>query len=510
MLLMGSISLGNFSCSSGDDGSEELEQTNSVVPEKEPEIDLSQVFEKRIEGKTEEAITLLRSLNEKHPASVEVMIQLARTLLDAQQFSLAAFRFEQVLSLNPNNSLAKEAAEAHYLSRDFDSAIERYRQYLATSPDDPTSQLRFARLLADKGQGTESLNAFSKASKEATADDCLVMGNLFLQKNLLPQAKHWYGEASRRTEDSPAQALFGLLKVAQGEKKDEDAETIILALEKLDPGILESTDLADFSADLLRRRRLADFIARGMDARGKSVSELASGLLSGNANLFRPERSVTSGSKLPPSRSPELTSPAPSLQATEPEPAKPEPATPLAPGTSLGMSLADAFAAPIGQIKDVSGASDSPLDLGQEAYLKGNYTSALLHARDALKKNAKDAAAWRLCSQAHFQLGETNQAEMTILEAIRHQPFDLDMRMDYLRIARETLPSKRYLQELEKVRDIFPESTEILWELARRYHVVENMPVTAAVLYRKIVQIAPPNSAIAGQAEMELIKLRDR
>jgi hypothetical protein len=98
---------------------------------------------------------------------------------------------------------------------------------------------------------------------------------------------------------------------------------------------------------------------------------------------------------------------------------------------------------------------------------------------------------------------------MTILEAIRHQPFDLDMRMDYLRIARETLPSKRYLQELEKVRDLFPESTEILWELARRYHMVENMPVTAAILYRKIIQIAPVSSAIAGQAEIELIKLKE-
>ena len=172
------------------------------------------------------------------------------------------------------------------------------------------------------------------------------------------------------------------------------------------------------------------------------------------------------------------------------------------------MSLADAFAAPIGYIESVSGASESPLELGQKAYLDGSYTSALLHARDALKENSKDAQAWKLCSQAHFQLGETNQAEMTILEAIRHQPFDLDMRMDYLRIARETLPSKRYLQELEKVRDLFPDSTEILWELARRYHIVENMPVTAAVLYRKIIQIAPSNSAIAGQAELELIKLR--
>ena len=511
MLLMGSISLGNFSCSSdGDDNSLEMEKTVSPIITTEPEVDLSQVFEKRIEGKNEEAIALLRSLNEKHPASIEVMIQLARTLLDAQQFPLAAFRFEQALSLKSDHSLAKEAAEAHYLSRDFDSAIERYRQYLSTNPNDSTSQLRFARLLADKGHGTESLNAFSKASNEATADDCLVMGNLFLQKNLLPQAKHWYTEASRRTDHSPTKPLMGLLKVAKTENKEEEAETIILALEKLDPGILEPTNMAEYSADLLRRRRLADFIARGMDARGKSVSELASGLLAGKANLFRQERSVTSGSKLPPPRDLTPSPTLPPIESSEKELEKAQQDAPTASQESFGMSLADAFAAPLGQIKDVSGASDSPLDLGQKAYLEGSYTSALLHARDALKKNPKDASAWRLCSQSHFQLGEINQAEMTILEAIRHQPFDLDLRMDYLRIARETLPSKRYLQELEKVRDMFPESTEILWELARRYHIVENMPVTAAVLYRKIVQTAPPNSAIAEQAELELVKLRER
>ena len=196
----------------------------------------------------------------------------------------------------------------------------------------------------------------------------------------------------------------------------------------------------------------------------------------GKANLFRRERSVTSGSKLPPPRDLTPSPTLPPIESTEKELEKAQQDAPTASQESSGMSLADAFAAPLGQIKNVSGASDSPLDLGQKAYLEGSYTSALLHARDALKKNTKDASAWKLCSQSHFQLGEVNQAEMTILEAIRHQPFDLDLRMDYLRIARETLPSKRYLQELEKVRDMFPESTKsfgnlpvviILWKTCR-------------------------------------------
>ena len=508
MLLAGSISLGIFGCSDDapptPDANENLEDASPV----KPVIDLSKVFELRIEGKTDEAIDLLRTLNEQYPTSVEVMIQLARSLLDAKQFSLAAFRFEQALSLKSDAQLSKEAAEAHYLAQDFDSAIERYRPYLATSPEDPSSQLRFARLLAEKGKDTEAINAFSKESQNATSDDCLIMGNLFLRKNLLPQAKHWYTESSSRSDAPPLQPLLGLLRVAKQQKNEREAETTILALEKIKPGQLESTDLAEYSADLLKRRRLADFIAGGMDVRGKTITQLASALLLERKTGFTRNNPVLGASKLPPSRESTLFPtnavedkkelPSPERISDEKEASTP----------ANRMSLADAFSAPIGEIENASGASDSPLDLGQQAYLDGSYTSALLHARDALKEDPKDAFAWRLCSQAHFQLGETDQAEMTILEAIRHRPLELDMRLDYLRIARETLPSKRYLQELEKVRDIFPDSTEILWELARRYHIVESMPVTAAVLYRKIVQISPENSAIAEQAQMELVKLK--
>ena len=508
MLFVGSISLGLLGCSSEENSFEETGETKSPAVQPQADIDLSEVFEKRIEGKSEEAIALLRSLNDQHPASVEVMIQLARSLMDSQQFALAAFRYEQALSLNPDDvMLAKEAAEAHFLANDFDSAIERYRQYLTENPSDSLNQIRFARMLAEKGLGTEAVNAFSKASEDATADDCLIMGNIFFQKNLLPQAKHWYGESSRRSEAPPIQALLGLLKVAQKENNDDEGEALIIAIEKLSPGVLESTKLANYSANLLRRRRLADFIARGMDARDKSVTDLVSCLLAGRSNRSGLKNSVTNRTKLPPPREsiPMIADP-----VNEPEVLPTQPENIPSSFSSSSMSLADAFAAPIGKVKNASGASDSPIELGQQACLEGSYTSALLHARDALKKNAKDASAWRLCSQAHFQLGETSEAEMTILEAIRHQPFDLEMRLDYLRIARETLPSKRYLQELEKVRELFPESVEVLWELARRYHIVENMPVTAAVLYRKIVQIAPSSSALAEQAEMELLKLRNQ
>ena len=143
------------------------------------------------------------------------------------------------------------------------------------------------------------------------------------------------------------------------------------------------------------------------------------------------------------------------------------------------------------------------------SYLDRRYQDTLSSARAALKENPKNAEAWKLCSQAHFQIGEAQEAEMTILEAIRHDPVSLNIRMDYLRIARETLSSNRYLAELEKARDIFPESSDLVWELARRYHLVERMPVTAGILYRKVLELEPEGSGLANQAEMELLKLRE-
>ena len=47
-----------------------------------------------------------------------------------------------------------------------------------------------------------------------------------------------------------------------------------------------------------------------------------------------------------------------------------------------------------------------PIELGWSAYLSRNYSTALLHARDAINLNSEDAEAWRLSSQAHFQLGK--------------------------------------------------------------------------------------------------------
>jgi tetratricopeptide (TPR) repeat protein len=497
---LGSTLLAFCGCPSNESTTEVDDNVPPVQFAKEIEIDLEPAIAKRIEGDTREAIKILNILADKHPQSVEVLVQLGRTLMEAREFPLAAFRFEEALSKGANAQVSKEAAEAHYLSSDFESATERYGEYLQGEPGDPDSQLRFARLLARLGRKTESINAFVKAGDQASADDCRLMGNLFLEKKLFPQSKHWFEESVRRENGTSPESLYGLLQVSISEKNDTVTESLILAVEKFQSGFLETTNLASYCADFIRRKRLADLISRGIDARSMSITELAAGLLAGSFSpSHNQDKIISSGPKFFSSeyqdnRSAISASPEKEIQFDQNQ-------------SGENISLAAAFASPIEKINEVSGATESPLELARIAFIDSKYTLSLMHARDALKGDSKNSSAWALCSQAHFQLGEIDAAEMTILEAIRHQPLDTEFRLEYLRIARETLPADRYLQELEKAREIFPDSVEILWELARRYHLIEKMPVTASILYRKVVEVAPEDSSIAKQAKIELIKI---
>ena len=456
--------------------------------------DLSKAIAKRMEGNPEAAVLLLREQNQKFPDSNEVLIQLGRSLFDAKNFPLAAFRFEQALSAGAPTEVYREAAEAFLQSGDEKNAKRNLEEFLENFPSEERAWLSYARLLEKSGLETEAINAFSQAPDLCTAQDSLILADLFFRKKLWAQASRWYRESAKREESLSTKPLLGLLRVSLRVKDEDQAETLALAIEKTNPGTIDSTELREEIANLLRRRRLADLLEADISTNEKGVTALAHALLYGS--LKTEDAVVSSGPKLPST---------PTMPGV-PDQSLPESTivdSPLIEDPSIPFNLADAFAIPAEEEIEISS-----LEKSRMAYLNSSYSEALFHAREALKANPSDAEAWRSSSQAHFQLGEETEAEMTILEAIRHNPFDLETRMDYLRIARETLSARRYLVELEKAKEIFPESTEILWELARRYHLVEKMPVTASILYREVMKIAPAGSALHEQSKMELLKLK--
>ena len=452
-------------------------QTNSAP-------DLSEAIRKRLEGKPKQAILLLLQLNEEYPNNPEIIVQMARALFEDKQFELAAFRFDQANSDQKNASLNKEAGLAYEYAEDFNTALDRYKSFLAEE-EDQEIWLRVARLHALLGENTLALNAFSKGSGSCSYDDCITMANLYFEKKLFQQSEHWFREASRMQEGVQAEPLMGILRIKLLNQENEKAESLILAIEKNYPGTLSETDLDKEAASLLRKRRLSEFIRGGISSSELSISELAAFL--NNPPKPKNDQAVIALSKIPPATL--------LKESTEEEI--------ISTDEQPQNSLASAFSLPI----EPESISFNPLEKSRQAFLDRKYLDSLQFARSAIKDDPTNAEAWKLCAQAHFQLGETKEAEMTILEALRHDPNNLTIRMDYLRVARETLEPKRYLDELEKAREKFPDAVDLVWELARRYHLIERMPVTASILYKQVLDLTSTDSAIHKRAKIELLKL---
>ena len=488
MVAAGSILLVTNSCSE----KEVAPPQPSIVPVKKPFPDLSLAIQKRVEKKPEEAIAILREYNQDFPNSSKILIQLSRSLIEAGNYSLGAFRLEQALSLTTATDLIAECAEAHLLAGDLNSAKKRFTEYLKLSPGNLQAWLSLARILEEQGDDREALNAFEQARKITNPQDCIKIGNLYLKKKILWQAEKWFKEAAKKENVPSAEPLVGLLLVKIANADEDSAEALILAIEKAYPKTLDSLNEAKNLKNILVKRRISELNNRSIIVKNSTVSDLAQALLQKPEEIDEPV--VSSGPKL----TPLLSNPVAETESN----VIPVKTNTVEPDTR--SSLAAAFGSEKEEVIE-----PEPIELGWSEYLARNYSSALLHAREAINLNSEDAEAWRLSSQAHFQLGKTREAEMTILEAIRHNPNDLITRMDYLNIARETLSPDRYLKELENTHELFPDSGEILWQLARRYHLVERMPVTAGILYRKLLKVVPEGSGLHNQAKMELIKIQN-
>ena len=483
-------------------GEEDKVEETSITTEQSAQAqklpDLSDAIEKRIEGETAEAIKILRKHNSEFPDYHPILIQLARALLEADQFAMSAFRFDQAIAAGANENALKEAAQAYTIAGDLNSAAERFGDYLLVNDKDFESWAKYGRVLANLNQPTKAINALIKGSDHLTCNDCLMMGNFFSSKNLIPQAEFWYKTAQEKEADNPA-PLFSLLEIKLKSQEAQESEDLIFQIEKLSPGALEKSVLAESSSNLLSQRNLGEFIRRGFAPSELSISQMVK-VLNNKESPIPTQPVIATGPKLPPNRPVEEI---PDFSEGQLD-ISPNPSTETTPSA---MNLAAAFSTP--PPESIILPVQSHIEKARIAYLDRKYQETLYSARSAIKDNPDDAEAWKLCSQAHFQLGETQEAEMTILEAIRHEPTNFDIRMDYLRIARETLSSKRYLAELEKARELFPDSSNLVWELARRYHLVERMPVTAGVLYRKVMELESSGSPLSRQAEMELLKLRE-
>jgi hypothetical protein len=96
---------------------------------------------------------------------------------------------------------------------------------------------------------------------------------------------------------------------------------------------------------------------------------------------------------------------------------------------------------------------------------------------------------------------------MTATEAVRLAGEDLEIRLHYIEAARPVLTPRSFLVELDEAHEDFPQSLDVLWQLAQQYHEVERKTAVAAILYRRFLGMAPAGHPMEERVRRELTSI---
>ena len=152
---------------------------------------------------------------------------------------------------------------------------------------------------------------------------------------------------------------------------------------------------------------------------------------------------------------------------------------------------------------EIDKASDF-LQRAELALLDENQRGAKLFLKEAIKEDPNNPQAWYLLSRAHLMANEAEDAEMTATEAVRLASDDLEIRLHFLEAARPVQTARNFLAELDEAHESFPQSLDVLWQLARQYHEVEGKTAVAAILYRRFIGMAPAGHPMLERVQSEL------
>ncbi|MEM7672890.1 MAG: tetratricopeptide repeat protein [Verrucomicrobiota bacterium] len=419
---------------------------------------------------------------------------------------------------------AKEAGQAFQQVGDSDSAIEAYRAYLDIFNDDAQAKLSLAELVLSKGRRSEALSLMLEAEKQApqsiTPNRSLTLGELFLSQGNTVQARRYFSRLERDPDfgiSLPAQ--LSLIRIAASETDWPEVESRIANMDSQLPGAFDSSDLAPL------RQQIEDWNAAklAMEAERKRQEEaaaLAEQELANQAEQANSETATDTDTEAVPTiedtrietaetseTAPLEAIPAPEEAQPNPESNAPEQTAPLPPVEPLSDS--DLLAT------DLSPAdSDLPADLsisqenleptepgiskfeiailkGDAALAENNPDAAIDAYYDAQSYEPENARVWEKLADAYQLQEESRKAEIALLEAMRHAPEEISLRIRYLRFVQTLGDSAKLMRSIQEAKERFPEDATITLLLARAYERIEQNDRVARFYYNQFLQLAP-------------------
>lgn len=130
----------------------------------------------------------------------------------------------------------------------------------------------------------------------------------------------------------------------------------------------------------------------------------------------------------------------------------------------------------------------------QQALAEGNAAAAIRMAWDSVHRRPENPSGWFILSRAYVDFGQNLNAESAALEALRINPKNKKIVLNYLGILQRSRDAQRFHEELLKAYQRFPSDPDFVLALARSYARIQNDPANAAALYRRFFDLAPEDA----------------
>jgi tetratricopeptide (TPR) repeat protein len=473
--------------------------------ERQPPVDelVVQAEELLDAGQIENAILILEKCQERAPERVDVLEALAFAYAAKGDPMLASMTFLRISELVPQRPEYRlYAAETLLQASDPKGAVAQYAAYLEVRPEDRAVWVTLADLYISQGRLNEALDALLAAEQiEARSQQRIAIGELYLRTGNLAQAQAWFARALEGDSAFRDEALLGLMETAIRSKRFADGEALLAQLDGEYPGRVDQSDLDNVRDQLLEWRRRQDaareavaaleaqrpeiVLNEEIPAADRPAEESPADIPAADQPAVIPETAVAEA----------MGEPAEELDGTTPVDAE---ATPREPGRVATESYS-------GTIPADSAAADH-LSLARARRNEGSLDQAIRHYKKALILNDNQPQVWAELSEAYLQAGNDRWAQATASEAMRRDPENPKMVLQFIRAAQRTMDSERLLREMEQAYRTFPNQPEIILVLARAYRDVGNLR-NARLLYRKFLEVVPADYPARVDVESELRNL---
>ena len=141
-----------------------LRQAVALAPDaSRPKVLLGVAFEKS--GDTAAALEQLRAGRDLDSSNIDIQLELARALLQAQRYDEAETEFRAALALRPDSGMAHYGlAECLLQQKKNEEATAELATYLQSSPKDAVARIKRASILTDLGKNDEALAELDRAT----------------------------------------------------------------------------------------------------------------------------------------------------------------------------------------------------------------------------------------------------------------------------------------------------------------------------------------------------------